>query len=265
MHEWINCIRNLTEKLLFTDNMGSDPTQLLSPLPLAKQMSISSTTRSKEILVNSIIDGNKCADCGNEKPSWISLNLLTIVCLECSGIHRSLGPNVSKVRSLKLDNLNSAVLAMYTTITWEQCNKVWEGNAGGFMGLKPKPDSHQIEKEKWIKMKYVDKLFVKNLNENLLNSLSEAIKSNDLIKILQIIGLNKLNLNEMVQIEGKKRTYIHLACMFSKKHIIEFLLLNGCKLDALDQDSCKPLEVAMVSNNIESMDYLVKRIDDLEC
>lgn len=36
-------------------------------------------------------------------PDWASINLGILVCIECSGIHRSLGVHVSKVRSLTLD------------------------------------------------------------------------------------------------------------------------------------------------------------------
>lgn len=36
-------------------------------------------------------------------PDWASINLGTIVCIECSGIHRNLGTHLSRVRSLDLD------------------------------------------------------------------------------------------------------------------------------------------------------------------
>ncbi|KAJ2854546.1 hypothetical protein J3B02_002622, partial [Coemansia erecta] len=44
-----------------------------------------------------------CADCGARQPDWCSLNLGCLICIECSGIHRSLGTHISKVRSLTLD------------------------------------------------------------------------------------------------------------------------------------------------------------------
>lgn len=40
-------------------------------------------------------------------PDWASINLGTLLCIECSGIHRSLGVHVSKVRSVTLDKWES--------------------------------------------------------------------------------------------------------------------------------------------------------------
>uniref|UniRef100_A0A3B3SYA2 Arf-GAP domain-containing protein n=1 Tax=Paramormyrops kingsleyae TaxID=1676925 RepID=A0A3B3SYA2_9TELE len=45
-----------------------------------------------------------CADCGAASPEWASVNLLVVICDACAGQHRSLGINVSKVRSLKMDS-----------------------------------------------------------------------------------------------------------------------------------------------------------------
>ena len=50
-------------------------------------------------LVAMVLSANStCADCRKKKPDWVSLNLGVLVCLECSGVHRSLGVHVSKVR-----------------------------------------------------------------------------------------------------------------------------------------------------------------------
>ena len=50
-----------------------------------------------------------CADCPTRNPQWASVNHGIFLCLNCSGIHRSLGSHISKVRSLTLDALSTEV------------------------------------------------------------------------------------------------------------------------------------------------------------
>lgn len=103
-----------------------------------------------------------CADCGAQQPKWASINLGITLCIECAGIHRSLGVHLSKVRSLTLDtevwspeivqlmlslgntSVNSGYMASYR-------NQVPQINA----------DSCREDRESWIKSKYLLKLFMK--------------------------------------------------------------------------------------------------------
>ncbi|KAK5002705.1 hypothetical protein LTR60_007025, partial [Cryomyces antarcticus] len=60
-----------------------------------------STDANPSALLQQIRDadaGNKnCVDCGSDsKVEWVSINLGIILCIECSGIHRSLGTHISK-------------------------------------------------------------------------------------------------------------------------------------------------------------------------
>ncbi|KAK7881099.1 hypothetical protein WMY93_032309 [Mugilogobius chulae] len=43
-------------------------------------------------------------------PSWLSTNLGVLTCIECSGVHREMGVQVSRVRSLSLDSLSPSDL-----------------------------------------------------------------------------------------------------------------------------------------------------------
>ncbi|KAI9826540.1 MAG: hypothetical protein M1832_006136 [Thelocarpon impressellum] len=51
------------------------------------------------------LEGNKsCADCKrNKHPRWASWNVGVFICIRCSGIHRSMGTHVSRVKSVDLD------------------------------------------------------------------------------------------------------------------------------------------------------------------
>ena len=45
-----------------------------------------------------------CADCSSRIPQWASTSYGTFICLECSGVHRSLGVHLSFVQSVTMDS-----------------------------------------------------------------------------------------------------------------------------------------------------------------
>ena len=55
-------------------------------------------------LLHTLSGNTKCHDCLAPSPSWASVSYGITLCLQCSGKHRSLGVNVSYVKSLTLDS-----------------------------------------------------------------------------------------------------------------------------------------------------------------
>lgn len=50
------------------------------------------------------LEGNhRCIDCGEQNPQWAATRYGAMLCLNCSGQHRSLGVQVSSVRSVSMD------------------------------------------------------------------------------------------------------------------------------------------------------------------
>ncbi|VDK21150.1 unnamed protein product [Anisakis simplex] len=67
----------------------------------------STSTKEKGSFLSELrrIPGNdKCADCGADAPKWASINIGVLLCIECCGIHRSFGVQISKIRSLTMDS-----------------------------------------------------------------------------------------------------------------------------------------------------------------
>ena len=67
-----------------------------------------------------------CADCGRANPSWASVNLGVLVCLECAGRHRGLGVHVSKMRSITLDTVLPQEARFLLYMTNDMANRWWE-------------------------------------------------------------------------------------------------------------------------------------------
>ncbi|KAK0313654.1 ARF GAP with effector function(s) [Friedmanniomyces endolithicus] len=74
------------------------------------------------------LESNKmCADCKrNKHPRWASWNLGIFVCIRCSGIHRSLGVHISKVKSIDLDSWTDEQLSSVMRWGNKRANKYWE-------------------------------------------------------------------------------------------------------------------------------------------
>jgi ADP-ribosylation factor GTPase-activating protein 1 len=56
-----------------------------------------------------------CFECGAHAPQWCALLHGLFVCLECSGVHRSLGTHLSFVRSLTMDGWQPEKLKLMLT------------------------------------------------------------------------------------------------------------------------------------------------------
>jgi len=63
-------------------------------------------------VVKSLPGNDKCAECGLKHPQWASVSFGTVFCLECSGVHRSLGVHISFVRSIAMDSWTPTQLAI---------------------------------------------------------------------------------------------------------------------------------------------------------
>jgi len=60
-----------------------------------------------------VLPGNEfCCDCSARDTEWASVNHGTLICIACAGVHRSLGVNVSFVRSMHMDTWTDSQIEM---------------------------------------------------------------------------------------------------------------------------------------------------------
>lgn len=102
------------------------------------------------------LEPNKlCADCKkNKHPRWASWNLGIFVCIRCSGIHRSMGTHISRVKSVDLDSWTDEQLQ--SVLNWgnARANKYWESK------LAPGHVPSEAKIENFIRTKYELKRWV---------------------------------------------------------------------------------------------------------
>jgi ADP-ribosylation factor GTPase-activating protein 1 len=73
-------------------------------------------------IVKSLPGNDRCAECPMKHPQWASVSFGTMFCLECSGIHRSLGVHISFVRSIAMDSWTESQLNIMKNGGNDKCN-----------------------------------------------------------------------------------------------------------------------------------------------
>ena len=96
-----------------------------------------------------------CADCQCKPSEWASTTLGVFICINCSGVHRSLGTHISFVRSCNLDTWTFEQVRLMQNVGNKIANSYWEARIPDNF-VRP-DESNRSLMELFIRQKYAMK------------------------------------------------------------------------------------------------------------
>lgn len=214
---WMSNIQKTVANLLESQGTETFPSQRKS-------------TRLKvphEVLQTLLAKNPTCVDCNEKDPQWASVNLCAMMCINCSGVHRSLGTDISKVRSLKLDLWDARTVKLFQLVSNQVVNTIFEHD------LKIKtcsPQSTPTEREDFIVAKYKAKVFVNKLalsEKEVFQNLFDAVSTNNVAWMLEYL-VYCTNINSATS-EGL--TLLHKAIEAGSHEAAQLLILNNADVN----------------------------------
>ncbi len=219
MHSWVDALQRAALRAL-----QSDPQTDQSKDHIKRELGLTAADEKEEILAELLeenqldfsalsedtraklyaIEGNQiCADCRSPRPEWASITFGILICIECSGIHRGLGVQKSKVKSLTLDYWEPDQLQVMMQMGNKRSWSIFEDSqdqSGPITYTQPTPSSDHASKEQWIVAKYdVFKFTSKTLFDD--QFIIDAIKNKDMMSCMKWIVSNRTALSKNLELE----------------------------------------------------------------
>ena len=260
MEEWISAITNAISNQIsgFKEDKSNNKNDNNSIIFPVEENDEEINKLKYKHLIDSLIENNICADCGAANPTWLSINWLTLLCMDCSGIHRSLGVKISKIRSLELDNINNDYIYLLFMIQQSDINQILEEKLNEFGELKPKPNDPRENKEMFIINKYKNKKYMNIPHEqnDIIKNIFDNIRENNLVNVYKFVILTHIELNNIYSYSNEEWGFVHFSVKCGNLFMIKLFYILGADITLKNKKGLKPIDYVNIKKQKEIYDYL---------